>query len=367
MKTIILEGDVGWELTPGKLRSELPNDGEDVLIKVYSLGGSVYDGIEMYNIIKDYPGYVSVLIGAISASAASIFPLAADYITVRKNSTEMIHKAWSFAVGNSLDMSKTAEILSGLDNILAEIYADRTGKKKSKILKDMESETWLFGGREIVDYGFADEIEEGDEEEDPDLVAAKSKAMAKIEGIKARMRSSEEYRTDSEKAVAFFPEKKGVISKIINRKKQDTPAKAVDTVSVGNGNNFTEGRMNLIDLLNENPEAKAENKALQEAAKAEGKKEATKEVAAKTVEILDLAGVRLSPETRAAIENGKDPGEFAKEILKASNAAKPPQPNSGEIKGVGAAPEPKDDLPGKENLPGGRVPLHETYKKKEDK
>jgi ATP-dependent protease ClpP protease subunit len=208
MKTIILSGDVGWELTPDALRDQLPSDGEDILIEVYSFGGDVFDGLEMYNIIKDYPGKVSAKIGALSASAATIFPCAADSIAVHKNSTEMIHNTWSIAVGNTDDMRKESEILAGLDGILADIYAERTGKSKEEILADMKNEKWLFGAAAIIEYGFADSVDSESEEETtikPD--SAKSELSAKVASIKARMRESGREGNDFERAAALLPKR----------------------------------------------------------------------------------------------------------------------------------------------------------------
>ena len=125
MKIINLSGEVGWEITPERLKSKLVEN-EDVRIFVNSPGGYVWDGVELFNVIKDHKGYVEVVINALGASAASFFPLAADKILVRESTTMMIHNASGLSWGNASDMKQMAEILDGLDSIISNFYVKKT-------------------------------------------------------------------------------------------------------------------------------------------------------------------------------------------------------------------------------------------------
>jgi ATP-dependent protease ClpP protease subunit len=125
MKTIELSGDVGFEITAEGLKEQLGKSREAVRLKIDSYGGSVFEAVRLYNTIKDYPGKITAELGAVAASAASFFPLAASRIEVRSNTTYMGHKAWSFAIGNSDDMTAEALILEGLDSIIAGVYSKK--------------------------------------------------------------------------------------------------------------------------------------------------------------------------------------------------------------------------------------------------
>ena len=311
MKIINLEGDVGFEITADGLRSQLPKDGkEDVMLDIYSFGGSVFEGIALYNVIKDYPGNITARIGSIGASAASFFPLSANKVTARSNSTMMIHKGWMLAVGNADDMSKSAEILNGLDSLIAGIYSKKTGKDKEQILKDMSDETWLIGWEAITDYGLVDEIDEAD-----DPVIDKPEAMAKIEGIKSKMRTSEMFKSDIERAAAWLPK--------ADKKPKEKVKAIVDSKDKIN----MEGNMDLFQFLESNPEAKAEHETLISQAKSDG----SKAEAERRDKIHALSGTVISPEAKEALEKSFTPEAYAMSFMEAQAAHKA-KPNSDSVK-----------------------------------
>lgn len=327
-KTIKLEGDVGWEITADYLRSQLPEDKSDVILDIYSYGGSVFEGIELYNVIDEYEGGVVARIGAIGASAASFFPLSADKVVARDNSTMIIHKGWNFAIGNADDMAKMAGILNGLDGLIAGMYAKKTGKEKSSILQDMKDETWLVGWESIVDYGLADEVYES--EEGP---VDKPEAMAKMEAIKNKMRDSEMFKRDIERAAAWLPKQ---------------PKNKVNNSVVDGKNKTMEGNMNFKEFIDSNPQAKAEHEALVGSAVAEGKKEAIKAEAERVAGILDASNIVLADEIKTAIVEGQSVGEYAIAALKTAKT-KPAADNAAALKGINAANEVSKDIPTKDH------------------
>ena len=119
-KIIELSGDIGWEITAKGLKNRLPKDNGDVLIKVDSPGGSVYEANRLYNVLTDYTGNIKIQLGAMAASGASYFPMAvgAENISVRANTVFMAHKSWSFAIGDADFMSVESDILNGFDKKL---------------------------------------------------------------------------------------------------------------------------------------------------------------------------------------------------------------------------------------------------------
>lgn len=201
MKTIELSGDVGFEITAAGLKSQLGDGREPVLLKVDSYGGSVFEAVRLYNAIKDYKGKTTVELGAVAASAASYFPLAADEILVRPNTTFMIHKAWSFVIGNADTMKSEAMVLDGLDSLLADAYVAKTGYDKKDILQSMRDELWLFGGEDIMAAGFADAMIE---DEDPAPGIEQPVAMARLEQVRMRLNDSERYAEDMRRAAKTF-------------------------------------------------------------------------------------------------------------------------------------------------------------------
>lgn len=158
-------------------------DGADITVNVNSPGGSVFEGLAIYNALQDYSGQVHIKVLGLAASAASVIALAGDQISIAKSAFFMIHNAWTIAVGNRHDMAKVAQQLEPFDNTLAQIYADKTGIKVEEISKLMDNETWI-SGEDAVKYGYANSIlseepEKDDAEGDKKAVAEMDYALAK--------------------------------------------------------------------------------------------------------------------------------------------------------------------------------------------
>jgi ATP-dependent Clp protease protease subunit len=133
----------------------------DVLdIEINSPGGSVFDGYTIYREIKslrDRGVTVNVTITGMAASMASVIAMAADKISIVKHGRMMIHDASSAAQGNAESLRKTAELLDGISDDIAGIYAERTGIDKEEIREMMKRETWMTA-RESIANGFVDEV-----------------------------------------------------------------------------------------------------------------------------------------------------------------------------------------------------------------
>lgn len=127
-------------------------------VRVNSLGGSVFEGFAIYNLLKDHPAKVTMHVDGIAASAASTIVMAGDRIMIAKNGFLMIHDPSSIIWGSAEELRKQADLLDGLKQKIADVYASR-GKKDAATFSDwMTAETWL-DAEQSIEAGLADEID----------------------------------------------------------------------------------------------------------------------------------------------------------------------------------------------------------------
>jgi ATP-dependent protease ClpP protease subunit len=147
----------GWGVNAKDFRAKLKGAG-DVVLKINSPGGSVFDGVAIYNDLKAHKGNVRVEITGIAASIASIIAMAGNEIAIAENAMMMIHNAWTIAIGNAEELTAQADVLSKIDGQLALTYAAQKGTPGIRAIKQMMAdETWMTG-KEAKDSGFATEI-----------------------------------------------------------------------------------------------------------------------------------------------------------------------------------------------------------------
>lgn len=146
-----------WGVNAKDFRAKLKGAG-DVVLKINSPGGSVFDGIGIYNDLKAHKGNVRVEITGIAASIASIIAMAGNEIAIAENAMMMIHNAWTVAIGNAEELQAQADVLSKIDGQLALTYAAQKGTPGIRAIKQMMAdETWMTG-KEAKESGFATEI-----------------------------------------------------------------------------------------------------------------------------------------------------------------------------------------------------------------
>lgn len=126
-----------------------------VLVTINSPGGDAFEGIAIYNLLREHGSKVTVNVLGLAASAASIIAMAGDTIKVSEAAMLMIHSSHGIVVGNQADMREFADLLDQIDDSVASLYASRTGKPQAEILAMMQAETWLSGAQ-AVEAGFAD-------------------------------------------------------------------------------------------------------------------------------------------------------------------------------------------------------------------
>lgn len=172
-RTLRLEGPIdeesfwGDEITPQMFRDEL-NAGEgDVTVWINSPGGNVFAAAEIYTMLKDYKGRITVKIDAIAASAASVVAMAGDVVQMSPVAMLMIHDPSTVAMGNTKDMEKAIEVLNEVKESIINAYAAKSGLTHARIANLMSNETWM-NAKKAVELGFADEILFSKKEDDPD-------------------------------------------------------------------------------------------------------------------------------------------------------------------------------------------------------
>jgi HK97 family phage prohead protease len=125
-----------------------------IAMRINSPGGDAFEGVAILNLLRSLGKPVDVHVDGIAASAASIIAMAGDTISMGSGAMIMIHNAWTFAMGNAVELTKQASTLSAIDGSIAQAYVDRTGQTFDVVKAMMDQETWL-GADEAVALGFA--------------------------------------------------------------------------------------------------------------------------------------------------------------------------------------------------------------------
>lgn len=151
----------GGGFTAKRMSAALRSIGNnDVTVQVNSPGGDMFEGIAIYNMLRNHPAKVTIEVMGWAASAASIISMAGDEIRMGLGTFMMVHNAWGVVVGNRHDMRDAADMFDGFDAAIADIYEARTGMKRAEIVKLMDAETFM-GPSEAVKNGFADAVADG--------------------------------------------------------------------------------------------------------------------------------------------------------------------------------------------------------------
>ena len=159
-RVLRLEGPIdedsfwGDEITPDAFRNDLEAETGDVTVWLNSPGGNVFAAAQIYNMLRDHKGAITVKIDALAASAASVIAMAGDTVLMSPVSMLMIHDPSTIAMGNADDMQQAINTLNEVKASIVNAYHDKTGLSRNKISQLMSDETWL-SARKAVDLGFA--------------------------------------------------------------------------------------------------------------------------------------------------------------------------------------------------------------------
>ncbi len=130
---------------------------KDVTVIINSPGGDYFEGLSIYNLLRDHPAKVTVKVLGIAASAASVIALAGDEVQIARAGFLMIHNTWVIAGGDRHALRDVADWLEPFDGMAVDIYAARTGLDGKELGKMLDRETWI-GGADAVAKGFADDF-----------------------------------------------------------------------------------------------------------------------------------------------------------------------------------------------------------------
>lgn len=132
---------------------KLPATVNEITLRINSPGGDVFDGVAIYNRLKQHKAKIIVYIDGLAASIASIIALAGDEIHIGEGALYMVHLPWTFAMGNRMDLDNTVNRLMDVEEQMVSIYHKKTGMDRAEIKALLEAETWM-GADEALEKGF---------------------------------------------------------------------------------------------------------------------------------------------------------------------------------------------------------------------
>lgn len=177
-RTLYLDGYIAensWfddEITPKQFKAELYASEGNVTVMLNSPGGDVFAASQIYTMLKEYPGNITVKIGGIAASAASVIAMAADEVYISPVAMMMIHNPATVVIGEVADLESGIAMLSEVKESIINAYELKTGLARAKISRMMDAESW-FNAWKAVELGFADKVlyEKEDSETKPPSAA----------------------------------------------------------------------------------------------------------------------------------------------------------------------------------------------------
>lgn len=171
----------------------------DVTVNLNSPGGDMFEGVAIYNQLREHRGRVTINILGLAASAASVIAMAGDEIRIGRPSCLMIHNCWCLAAGNRHDFAELSEQMAPFDAAMADVYQARTGVELKRIQTLMDKESWI-GGSAAVAEGWADALLEDAAIKDD---GSGTQAVA-VRRIEAALRSSGMPRSEAQRLLSDF-------------------------------------------------------------------------------------------------------------------------------------------------------------------
>lgn len=174
-RTLFLNGEIsdetwyGDEVTPKLFKDELFAGEGNITVWINSPGGDVFAAAQIYNMLMEYKGDVTVKIDGLAASAASVIAMAGTQVLMSPVAMMMIHNPATVAIGDTDEMKKAIGMLEEVKESIMNAYEIKTGLNRTKISHLMDAESW-FNAKKAVELGFADGIlfDKGGEAEEPE-------------------------------------------------------------------------------------------------------------------------------------------------------------------------------------------------------
>ncbi len=169
-RTLYLNGEIsdetwwGDEVTPKLFKDELMAGSGNVTVWINSPGGDVFAAAQIYNMLMDYVGSVTIKIDGLAASAASVIAMAGGDVYMSPVSMLMIHNPSTIAIGDSEEMLRAKALLDEVKESIINAYELKSGLSRTKISHLMDAETWMNANK-AIELGFADKIMFTEDEE----------------------------------------------------------------------------------------------------------------------------------------------------------------------------------------------------------
>lgn len=172
----------GEGVTAKRISAALRKIGADkpVTVNINSPGGDLFEGLAIYNLLREHRGEVTVKVLGVAASAASIIAMAGSRVEIARAGFLMVHNTWIVAMGNRHDMAEFAEWLAPFDEAMADVYAAHTGRPVDEMQGLMDAESWI-SGKAAIEGGFADAYLPADEVQEDAQARADRVAAHQIE------------------------------------------------------------------------------------------------------------------------------------------------------------------------------------------
>ena len=145
----------GDEITPKQFKADLTQRSGDITVWVNSPGGDVFAASQIYNMLKEHNGKVTVKIDSLAASAASVIAMAGDEVLMSPSAMLMLHDPMSIVFGNESDLTACIDMLKEVKEAILNAYELKTGAQRAKLAQFMTNETW-FSAKKAMEWGFAD-------------------------------------------------------------------------------------------------------------------------------------------------------------------------------------------------------------------
>ena len=207
-------------------------DISELNVHINSLGGSTFQGLAIYNLLKQHKAKINMYIDGIAASAASIIAMARDKVFMPKTSMIMIHNCWTGIIGNAKELRKTADDMDKIAVAYKTAYLAKINIDEEKLDKLLEEETYLTAD-ECIEMGFADEILDLDEKNSINQYSSRflcnlvSKLKEKTKQKEKITELSEQSIEKIKNAIISELEEKQIIEKTSNREGQQNNLKQI--------------------------------------------------------------------------------------------------------------------------------------------
>lgn len=243
---IKIDGAIGWDITARDISRQLKRaGGNDIEVEISSPGGSIYEGLIIFNDLKNYDGNLTFRITGMAASMATYIMLArgAENITVEKNAVIMIHNAQGWAGGDYRELGHMTKLLDDLTGHLAKTYSEVTGKTVEDVRALLDATTYIYG-EDIATQGFAGSVVDSVKNKDVDEPAALALAKMAVGECMAKVKEHEISAQDIKDLSTMVMKMSG------SQEPPATPASAVDN----NPEPMEENNMDLKELQAKHPD-----------------------------------------------------------------------------------------------------------------